>query len=71
MERRSVGRALAVGATATVGVLVGLFVARTRAASRAQSVTFVDRPALSATGRAEVVQALAALRSSPPSLPPH
>jgi hypothetical protein len=69
-ERRSVRVALTVGAMTTAAPLIWRFVARTAAASGARDVTLADPSALSA-GRAERVQALAALRSSPPRLPPH
>lgn len=70
VERRSARVALAGGAIAIAAALVWLFVARTAAASGTHDVTLADPSALSA-GRAELVQALAALRSSPPRLPPH
>jgi hypothetical protein len=70
VDRRWVRAALAGGAIAIAAALIWLFVARTAAASRSQDVTLADPAALSA-GRAELVQALAALRSSPPRLPPH
>lgn len=70
VDRRWVGVALAGGAIAISAALIWLFVARTAAASRNQDVTLANPAALSA-GRAELVQALAALRRSPPRLPPH
>ena len=70
VDRRSVQVALAVSAIATAAALIGLSVARTAAASRTEAVTLADPSALRA-GRAELVQALAALRNSPPRLPPH
>jgi hypothetical protein len=68
VERKSVRFALAVGAIAAAGALTWHFAART--ASGTHDVTLADPSALS-SGRAELVQALAALRSSPPVLPPH
>jgi hypothetical protein len=69
VERPSV-RIVALVAMATAAVLIGLVVARRAAASRTHDVTLVDPSALSAP-RAEIQQALAELRSSPPPLPPH
>lgn len=66
--------ALAIGAITIAAAVVGFLVGRSAAASRIPEVTLADPSALSA-GRTDLMrqrrEAMAALRSSPPRLPPH